>query len=163
MVDLLLQINKKLRLTKAKIQPSLMEIKLKVNIGKISKWLDNEKPKRGNDAQRARVYRWCDVCANYEATKVPFYSFSVVYLFPIYLFIYRGVPIFIHLSQSTYLYSLIADHGTASQSNFDYLLGTEQLSALNRKIEEQKDGRTGRQEWGNKNLIVREFSGPEHM
>ena len=39
--DSLLRINKKLWLTKAKIQPSLMEIKLKVNIGKISKRFDN--------------------------------------------------------------------------------------------------------------------------
>ena len=40
-MNLLLQINQKLRLTKAKIQPNLMEIKLKVNIGKISKRVDN--------------------------------------------------------------------------------------------------------------------------
>ena len=39
--NLLLQINKKWRLTKAKIQSNLMEIKSNVNIIKISKLVDN--------------------------------------------------------------------------------------------------------------------------
>ena len=49
------------------MQPSLMEIKLKVNIGKISKRVDNSKLKLGDDAQCACVYWWCDGYAKYEA------------------------------------------------------------------------------------------------
>ena len=51
---LLLPINKKWLLTKAKIHPSLVEMKLKVNIAKRSNWFDSWKPERGDDAPRDR-------------------------------------------------------------------------------------------------------------
>ena len=47
-----------------------------------------------------------------------------------YLFIYRRAPIFIHLSQIAW---------NSISESLDYVLGTEQLSALNRKIGRQKD------------------------
>ena len=166
-----------------------MEIKLKVNIGKISKWFDNWKPERGDDAQRdgCEVMHLCIdgamfvlimkllTCCNYSYVlstinclsldtvvtlflfiyrSVPiFYLFATVYLFFIYLpqctyflFIYLSVPIF-YLFTAAYLFLFIhCSVWDSISESLDYLLGTEQLSALNRKTGEQKDRGTERYE-----------------
>ena len=117
-----------------------MEIKLKVNIGELSKWFDNQNPERSYGDQRdgREVTYSCIASAVFVLIMklLTWYNYSYVLstinfsildtVVSIFLFIYRTCTFSIYLSQFAW--------DSVSES-LDSLL--EQLSAVNRKIGER--------------------------